>query len=105
MTLRSTGLVPLVTDGAVTGYLPYRSNDLKIEVDGVKASRVLKAIKPLDRRALQTCSNLSKKSALAKALQNTVTLATDAAEAALSGSSTKYVHTVLQRINHSNSIR
>lgn len=93
LTLRSTGLVPLVTDGAVTGYLPYRSNDLEIEVDGVKASRVLKAIKPLDRRALQTCSDSSKKSALATALKNTVTLATDAAEAALSGSSTKYVHT------------
>ncbi|KAJ5535530.1 hypothetical protein N7527_001784 [Penicillium freii] len=90
LTLRSTGLVPLVTDGAVTGYLPYRSNDLKIEVDGVKASRVLKAIKPLDRRALQTCSDSSKKSALAKALENAVTLATDAAEAALSGSSTKF---------------
>lgn len=105
LTLRSTGLVPLVTDGAVTGYLPYRSNDLKIEVDGVKASRVLKAIKPLDRRALQTCSDSSKKSALAKALQNTVTLATNAAQAALSGSSTKYVHTVLLRIDHSNSFR
>jgi hypothetical protein len=34
-----------------------------------------------------------------------VKLANDAAEAALSGSSTKYVHTVLLRITHSDSIR
>ncbi|CAI7665928.1 unnamed protein product [Penicillium glandicola] len=90
LTLRSTGLVPLVTDGVVTGYLPYHSNDLKIEVDGIKASRVLKAIRPLDRRSVETCSDSSKKSALDTALKNTVTLATAAANAALSGSSTKF---------------
>ncbi|KAJ5200848.1 Peptidase M35 deuterolysin [Penicillium cf. griseofulvum] len=90
LTLQSTGLVPLVTDGAVTGYLPYRSNDLKIEVDGAKASRVLKAIKPLDRRALQTCSDSSKKSALSTALKNTVKLASAAATAASSGSASKF---------------
>jgi deuterolysin len=89
LTLRSSGLVPIVTDGAVTGYLPYRSNDLKIEVDGAKASRVLKAIKPLDRRTVETCSDSSKKTALDKALKNTVSLANAAAQAALSGSSTK----------------
>jgi deuterolysin len=105
LTLRSTGLVPLVTDGAVTGYLPYRSNDLEIEVDGAKASRVLKAIKTLDRRALPTCRDSSKKAALDKALKNTVTLANAAAKAALSGSSSKYVHTVLLLLDHSNSIR
>ncbi|CAG7960558.1 unnamed protein product [Penicillium nalgiovense] len=90
LTLRSTGLVPLVTDGAVTGYLPYRSNDLEIDVDGVKASHVLKAIKTLDRRALPTCSDSSKKAALDKALKNTVTLANAASQAALSGSSSKF---------------
>ncbi|KAJ5873730.1 uncharacterized protein N7529_002160 [Penicillium soppii] len=90
LTLRSSGLVPIVTDGAVTGYLPYRSNDLKIEVDGAKASRVLKAIKPLDRRTVETCSDSSKKTALDKALKNTVSLANAAAQAALSGSSTKF---------------
>ena len=94
--------MPLVTDGAVTGYLPYRSNDLEIEVDGVKASRVQKAIKPLDRRALATCNDSSKKAALDKALKNTVSLANAAAEAALSGSASKYVYTVLLRIGHSN---
>ncbi|KAJ5813218.1 Peptidase M35 deuterolysin [Penicillium robsamsonii] len=90
LTLQSTGLVPIVVDGAVTGYLPYRSNDLKIEVDGSKASRVAKAIKPLDRRALQTCSDSSKKSALNTALKNTVSLANAAATAALSGSASKF---------------
>ncbi|OQE44777.1 hypothetical protein PENCOP_c002G03072 [Penicillium coprophilum] len=90
LTLQSKGLVPIVVDGAVTGYLPYRSNDLKIEVDGAKASRVQKAIKPLDRRALQTCSSSSKKSALNTALANTVKLANAAATAALSGSSSKF---------------
>jgi deuterolysin len=82
--------VPIVTNGTVTGYLPYRSNDLKIEVNGVKASRVSKAIKPLDRRTSESCSSSSKKSALDKALSNTVKLANAAASAALSGSSSKF---------------
>jgi hypothetical protein len=90
LTLRSSGLVPIVADGAVTGYLPYRSNDLKIEVDGAKASRVLKAINTLDRRTVDSCSDSSRKSALDKALKNTVSLANAAASAALSGSASKY---------------
>lgn len=89
LTLNSNGVVPIVVDGTVTGYLPYHSNNLKIEVDGSKASRVLKAIKPLDRRTVETCSDSSKKSALDTALKNTVSLATAAANAALSGSATK----------------
>lgn len=89
LTLRSNGVVPIVVDGTVAGYLPYRSNDLKIDVDGAKASRVLKAIKPLDRRTVESCSNASRKSALDKALSNTVSLATAAANAALSGSASK----------------
>jgi deuterolysin len=80
-----------VVDGAVTGYLPYRSNDLKIDVDGAKASRVLKAIKPLDRRTIESCSSSTKKTALDRALKNTVSLANAAATAALSGSATKCV--------------
>lgn len=90
LTLRSNGLVPIVVDGAVAGYLPYRSNELKIDVDGAKASRVLKAVKPLDRRTVESCSNASRKSALDKALANTVTLANAAAKAALSGSASKF---------------
>lgn len=89
MTLNTSGAVPIVIDGNVTGYLPYSSNNLKINVDGSKASKVAKAIKPLDRRTVETCSNASKKSALAAALKNTVSLANAAATAALSGSSSK----------------
>ncbi|KAJ5102433.1 hypothetical protein NUU61_004655 [Penicillium alfredii] len=88
--LRSNGLVPLVNGSAVSGYLPFRSNELKIEVDGIKASQVTKAIKPLSRRTNEACSNSSRKSALEKALKNTVSLANAAAEAALSGSSSKF---------------
>ncbi|KAJ5762589.1 uncharacterized protein N7511_005971 [Penicillium nucicola] len=90
LTLRSSGFVPIVTNGTVTGYAPYRSNDLKIEVDGVKASRVSKAIKPLSRRTSESCSSSTKKSALDKALSNTVSLANAAASAALTGSASKF---------------
>ncbi|KAJ5900432.1 uncharacterized protein N7473_004502 [Penicillium subrubescens] len=94
--LRSSGLVPLVNEGAVSGYLPYHSNDLKIEVDAVKASRVNKAVKPLNRRTQESCSNSSRKSALERALRNAASLATAAAKAAQSGSASKfseYFHT------------
>lgn len=90
VTLRSNGLVPVVTEGSVTGYLPYSSNDLKIEVDGVKASKVTKALKSLERRTKETCSDSSRKTALDKALANTVKLANAAATAAKSGSATKF---------------
>lgn len=90
ITLRSNGLVPVVKDGAVTGYLPYSSNDLKLNIDGAKASTVTKALKPLDRRTKETCSNASRKSALEKALSNTVKLANAAATAARSGSASKF---------------
>ncbi|CEJ57942.1 Putative Penicillolysin [Penicillium brasilianum] len=88
--LRSSGLVPLVNEGAVSGYLPYRSNDLKIDVDAVKAARVNKAVKPLNRRTQESCSNASRKSALEKALRNAASLATAAAKAAQSGSASKF---------------
>lgn len=90
VTLRSSGLVPLVRDGAVSGYLPYRSNDLRIEVDAVKASQVVKAIKPLNRRTQESCNDSGRKAALDKALSNTVSLANAAAQAALSGSASKF---------------
>ncbi|KAJ5097851.1 hypothetical protein N7532_004852 [Penicillium argentinense] len=90
ITLSSSGLVPIVSEGAVSGYLPFSSNDLKIEVDGVKASQVSKAIKPLDRRTKESCSNASRKTALDKALANTVKLANAAATAAKSGSASKF---------------
>ncbi|KAJ5584790.1 uncharacterized protein N7459_004590 [Penicillium hispanicum] len=90
VTLRSSGLVPLVTNGSVSGYLPYHSNDLQIEVDGVKASQVAKAIKPLGRRTKERCIDSSKRSALEKAINNTMSLANAAAHAALGGSAAKF---------------
>lgn len=88
--LRSSGLVPLVNDGVVSGYLPYHSNDLKIDVDADKAASVSKAVRPLSRRTHESCSNASRKSALERALRNTASLATAAAKAAQSGSSSKF---------------
>lgn len=90
VTLRSSGLVPLVNDGAVSGYLPYRSNDLRFEVDAAKVAQAVKAIKPLSRRTEMSCSNSSRQAALNQALSNTVSLANAAAEAALTGSGSKF---------------
>lgn len=90
VTLRSSGLVPLVKDGDVSGYLPYRSNDLEIEVDAAQASQAAKAIQPLNRRTEQSCSDSSRKAALDQARSNTVSLANAAAQAALSGSASKF---------------
>lgn len=90
VTLRSSGLVPVVSEGAVTGYIPYSSNDLKFDVDGVKASQVTKALKPLDRRTKESCSNTSRKSAFETSLANAAKLATAAATAAKSGSASKF---------------
>lgn len=88
--LRSNGHVPLVNNGTITAYALYDSNELKIEVDAVKAAQVTKAIKPLDRRTKETCSNTSRKTALEEALKNSASLATAAAQAALSGSASKF---------------
>jgi deuterolysin len=88
--LRSNGLVPLVNNGSVSGYLPYHSNDLEIEVDAIQAFRVTKAINPLARRTKESCSDAGRKASLDKALSNTVSLANAAAQAALSGSASKF---------------
>lgn len=88
--LRSTGLVPLVNNGSVSGYLSYHSNDLEIEVDAIQASRVTKAINPLARRTKESCNDTDRKASLNKALRNTASLANAAAQAALSGSASKF---------------
>lgn len=88
--LRSSGLVPLVNDGAVSGYLPYHSNDLKIDVDADKAKSVSKGVKPLSRRTKETCSDASRKSAFEAAIRTSGTLAAAAAKAAQSGSASKF---------------
>lgn len=90
VTLRSSGLVPLVKGDSVFGYLRYHSNSLTIEIDAVRASQVAKAVVPLMRRANLSCSNSTRKAIMGKALSNTVSLANAAAHAALFGSTTKF---------------
>ncbi|KAF7717780.1 Penicillolysin [Penicillium ucsense] len=90
VTLRSSGSVPLVHEGTVSGYIPYHSNELKIEVDGGKAAQVEKAVKTLSKRTRETCSSSSRQSALNRALSNAAQLATAAANAAQSGSASKF---------------
>ncbi|KAL5332539.1 Deuterolysin metalloprotease family-domain-containing protein [Aspergillus crustosus] len=84
ITVRSTGFVPLVTNKRVTGSVPFTSNDLTIEIDGAKASKISRVgIKP--RTTVDNCSG-TQQTALETALRNTVTWASGAAEAAAAGS-------------------
>lgn len=90
VSLRSHGFVPIVTNGKVTGAIPYNSNELSIDVDAAEAATVMKAIPSLDRRTkVAECSG-SKGSALSQALKNSAELANKAAEAAISGSASKF---------------
>ncbi|KAL4948499.1 Deuterolysin metalloprotease family-domain-containing protein [Aspergillus filifer] len=86
ITLRSEGVVPLVTERNVTGSLPYTSNELTITVDGAEAAKVAN-VAALDKRTrIASCSG-SRSTALQTALRNTVSLANAAASAARSGGS------------------
>ncbi|KAI9038261.1 neutral protease II [Aspergillus affinis] len=90
ITLNSKGFVPIVKNGKVTGYIPYTSNQLDVDVDGPKASQIKKTIaQNLRRTSLESCSG-SQKSALEKALSNAADLATQAADAAESGDDDKF---------------
>ncbi|GFF53708.1 neutral protease 2 homolog NFIA_102630 [Aspergillus udagawae] len=90
VTIRTDGVVPMATDNKVSGYIPYQSNELEIEVDAAKAAAVPQAIKLLDRRTKVTSCSSSRATALATALRNTVSLANAAASAASSGSSARF---------------
>lgn len=90
VTLHSSGLVPLVRDGVVSGYMPYHSNRLKIKVDAAKASQIVKAIPTLDRRTRMTCDNATLQQELTDALRKASTLAAAAAVAARYGSADKF---------------
>ncbi|KAJ6105016.1 hypothetical protein N7486_003705 [Penicillium sp. IBT 16267x] len=90
LTLQSNGLVPLVREGAVFDYVPYRSNCLEIEVDAVQASQIVKAIPILDRRTHVSCDNATLKQQLTDALRKTSSLAAGAAIAAQNGSASKF---------------
>ncbi|KAE8154486.1 neutral protease 2 [Aspergillus avenaceus] len=90
VSIRSHGFVPIVVDGKVTGYIPYKSNDLTLDVDGGKAAKVTKVLsQPIRRTTVDSCQG-SNKSALQKALSNAADLATQAADAAESGDASKF---------------
>jgi deuterolysin len=92
----SEGAVP-VADGSgkdVNGAVTYKSNTLKITVDGQRASGVQKAVKKLEKRhdkrtVLQGCSG-TQGDATRSALQYSQRLASGAATAAASGSAAKF---------------
>ncbi|KAF7174481.1 hypothetical protein CNMCM5623_007362 [Aspergillus felis] len=89
VTIRTDGVVPVTTNNKISGYIPYKSNELEIEVDAAKAAAVPHAIKLLESRTKISCSG-SRASALTTALRNAVSLANAAASAASSGSSTRF---------------
>lgn len=91
ITLNSQGFVPLVKNGKVTGFIPFKSNSLDVDVDGPKAAKITKAISHslLSRTKLDNCSG-DNKSALEKALTNAKKLASQAADAAESGDDAKF---------------
>lgn len=91
VTLQSNGLASLVTDGAVSGSIPFSSNKLSMNVNGAEASAVKKAIdNTLDRRTQVTGCSGSRESALLQALDNSAALANMAAQEAASGSASKF---------------
>lgn len=86
----SEGAVPLAADGAIA----YKSNTLKIKIDGKRASKVQKAVKHLKKRndkrtVLQNCSG-TRGDATRRALSLARQLSTGAATAASSGSAAKF---------------
>ncbi|KAL2220889.1 neutral protease II [Thermoascus aurantiacus ATCC 26904] len=81
VTIRTEGVVPYATANStdIAGYISYSSNVLTID-----------AITPLDRRTrISSCSG-SRQSALTTALRNAASLANAAADAAQSGSASKF---------------
>ncbi|KAF9892074.1 hypothetical protein FE257_002480 [Aspergillus nanangensis] len=90
ITLNTNGFVPTTTDGKITGYIPYSSNKLSIDVDASEAAQVAHAVKPLDRRTETASCSGSQGTALNTALRNTVSLSNAAATAAESGDASRF---------------
>ncbi|KAI9756655.1 MAG: hypothetical protein M4579_003744 [Chaenotheca gracillima] len=99
--LQASGKYDIVTQGSfptasddfstISGEAVYfRSNDLSIDVDGAKAAKVEFAIKALDTRTITTSCSGSQGTALKNALSRAVTLSNAAANAATSGSASKF---------------
>lgn len=68
----------------------YRSNTLTITVDGAAAAKVAPAIKVLDDRTVETSCSGAQGTSLTNALSRAVQLSNAAANAATSGSATKF---------------
>ncbi|RMJ28078.1 hypothetical protein PHISP_01018 [Aspergillus sp. HF37] len=91
VSLQSNGIVSLVTDGNVSGSIPFSSNKLSMNVNGAEASSVKKAIdNTLDRRTQVASCSGSRESALLQALDNSAALSNMAAQEAASGSASKF---------------
>ena len=91
--IASEGAIPLATSNLTElsgDKIFYRSNTLSVNVDGAEAARVAPAVKPLDRRTnIASCSG-TRLTALQNALSNSVRLSNNAANAAQSGSASKF---------------
>ena len=87
------GAVPLATAGSTTlsgAKLIFRSNKLSITVDGAAAAKVAPAVHILDERTILTSCSGSQGTSLRNALSRAVTLSNNAANAATSGSASKF---------------
>lgn len=97
--LRAGGPFEVIAEGALavadgsslsSSKVTYRSNTLSINVDGTYAAKVAPAIKPLDTRTIETSCSGANDVSLDNALSRCVTLSTNAANAAASGSAAKF---------------
>ncbi|KAE8378670.1 neutral protease 2-like protein [Aspergillus bertholletiae] len=90
ITINSNGLVPVTTENKVTGYIPFTSNEISIDVDAAQAATVAQSVKLLDRRTIVSSCSGSRGQALQAALSNAAYLAQAAASAAQSGSAARF---------------
>lgn len=89
VTIYSEGYVNLVTNGSVSGTMPYSSNELTIDIDPKQAKTVSKA-RPMGKaRTITTCSP-DRQAIVDTVLANTVKLANAAADAATSGDAAQF---------------
>ena len=87
------GAAPLASAGSTElsgSQVSFRSNKLSITVDGSAAARVAPAVHLLDDRTLVTSCSSTQGNVLRNALANSQRLSTAAANAAQSGSATKF---------------
>lgn len=87
VSVSSSGNVPVVNGQDVSGTTSFSSNEIQVNVDGAKASQVTR----LERRTtVQNCRSSSRRNTLDQALSNCAYLANQAANAARSGSSSRF---------------